>query len=120
MNSYASARRNRLPLAFALLFAVFMWGFHYKVSLYHSKDHSRPSMSPVKLLSEAEKPLSAQAAISFTLNTRLTVAVLFVASSVHHAGLVSNEGYAELESPQASPPALRAWRRFLPRPPPHA
>jgi hypothetical protein len=116
MNTCTPARRNRLPLGtFALLFAVFLWGSQYKISLYHSKDH--PSSPPAKLLSEAQSSSSARATISF-LNAQLKLPVLFVVPSVRNAGPGSNESYALLELPRTHALGRPVRSNFLPRPPP--
>jgi hypothetical protein len=118
MNTYSPARRNGLALCtLALLFSVFLWGLQYKTSLYHSGERAHPSIVPAKLLSEAERS-SAQATISSILQAQPKVLVLFVVPSILDVGRITSEGYVRFESQQIFPPALRAWWRFLPRPPP--
>jgi hypothetical protein len=67
-----TAHPSRLPLGMlALLFAIFFWGLHYKISLYQDPAqhlHSG-SANQVKLLSEAERSLSPQAALHSALDT---------------------------------------------------
>ena len=53
-----TVHRARLPIGtLALLLAVFGWGLHYKISLYHDLEcsFSSSSVPPAKLLSEAER-----------------------------------------------------------------
>jgi len=120
MVSSPSVRRNWLPLgAMALLFAVFLWGLHYKLSLYHHGQQSRSSFPPAKLLSDAENPSSLRAVVSCLLKSQLKVAPAPAIASVFRTDPFRSEHDALL-GPDPVPTPLRAFGQFLPRSPPAA
>jgi hypothetical protein len=121
MISPASAHRKRLPLGLvALLIFVFLWGLHYKLSLYHSHNakQGHTEFPPAKLLSDAEYPSSLRTVVSFLLKSQLKVTVMPAASPVFSTGPVRSGYYALLKVHAARTPAPPAYRQFLPRPPP--
>jgi hypothetical protein len=119
MISSPSTHRNRLQFCcLALLAAVFLFGLHYKLSLYYTSGPGSPETPPAKLLSEAENPSSLQAAVAFLVKSQLKIATLPAAPAQLDAGLDCGEQYAQLEVRQAQFPATRTFRRFSSRPPP--
>jgi hypothetical protein len=61
-NSSGSRRAVLLPLGFLMLcLAVFGWGLQYKLSLYQGKNSIAHLTPEAKLLSQKERPATAQA-----------------------------------------------------------
>ena len=63
MNSSLKSRRAILPLTIGLLalgIAVFGWGLHYKLSLYHPKHIAGHHRQAANLLTERERPPAQQ------------------------------------------------------------
>ena len=121
MISSTSAHRRRLPLGIvALLVLVFLWGLHYKLSLYHSQDakQGHTAYPPAKLLSDAENRCSPRAVIASLLKSQLKVAVISAALPVFPTDPVYGGYYALLDVHAVRASAPRAYRRFLSRPPP--
>jgi hypothetical protein len=119
VTSSTAIQRNRLPLGcLALLLALFMWGLDYKLSLYHGAELSHPTVTPAKLLSEAENPHSLQAVVSFLVKSRLQISNWPAAPSSMGAAMICSEFQVPLELQKAAVPASRVWTPFSSRPPP--
>lgn len=113
--------RNRLMLCtLGLLLAVFLWGFHYKLSLYHAPDESHLASPPAKLLSDAENPVSLRAAVSDLLKSQLKLVPVPAVLLPLGTGLGRKEHSASLDALEVPTPAPPARRQLLPRPPPQA
>ena len=117
-NSSGSRRAVLLPLGLLMLsLAVFGWGLQYKLSLYQSKNSIAHLTPEAKLLSQKERPATAQALDARTPQAPVFAAFVFVAM----ASLLRQAAarYLRIESRERSrpsrPPCLQAL--FF-RPPP--
>ncbi len=119
MTPLVTARRERLPLGLlVVLAAVFLWGYQYKLSLYHDAGRIHSAAPPAKLLSETERPSSARATLVTTLKPQLKVALTFGLPPSRQVERSWGNCRALLEplaTPWISPCDLS---QFLPRPPP--
>lgn len=96
-------RRPRLlrcsPILASLLavlsISLFSWGLGYKLSLYHSQ-HCRPKMAAAKLLSQKERPVTAQSSMARGSSAPISALNLAPLPCLH----CSNQMHA---------PALQAW-----------
>jgi len=117
-----SAKRARLPLGtLALLLALFGWGLQYKTSLYHSgKDLHSHSVPPAKLLSEAERRISARHSVDSA------VSAASVKTTAGHAEFADGDLSAENAAynfalvSEHTPERQRPFWRLGPRSPPRS
>lgn len=114
-----SAHRTRVLIGtLALLLALIGWGFHYKTSLYQGNHPHSGSVTPAKLLSEAERSSPSKRAITFpVLIPPVTIACSHVPAAGYENRSVRGERYFLLIS-QDAPRAHRPIKRFFLRPPP--
>jgi hypothetical protein len=117
-NSSGSRRAVLLPLGLLMLsLAVFGWGLQYKLSLYQSKNSIAHLTPEAKLLSEKERPATAQALVARTPQVPVFAAFVFVAVAsflLRAAARYLRTGSVERSRP-SRPPCLLAV--FF-RPPP--
>jgi hypothetical protein len=79
-NSAGNRRAVLLPLGLLMLsLAVFGWGLQYKLSLYQSKNSIAHLTPEAKLLSQKERPATAQALVARTPQVPVFAAFVFVA-----------------------------------------
>lgn len=126
LNSLPKTRRAVLPLTVGLLalgIAVFGWGLHYELSLYHSEHTIGHHWQPASLFTERERPLALHGVIHndpefFTAVSLGFLPLLFLAFDLLIRGRL-RMCYAHLQS-------RRSWRLcvaaslnpFFFRPPP--
>src|SRR5579863_3202938 len=117
-----TARHARLQIGVvALLFALFGWGLHYKLSLYHLERNSRSSsVEPAKLLSEAERRFAGKRSID-SLSTVTVARILeFRPVSAVSGTLPEAEAVGLPLAAPDTPQRYRSFRRSSPRSPPLA
>jgi hypothetical protein len=112
-----------LCLVLMLVFAVCVWGLHYKLSLYHL-GVARAAGPAAKLLSQKERPIasncvdSMRAAFPQSYSSTLFPLFLFAASAAGSHMVLSYWFRALTTDVDCRRPSCVSSSCFLPRPPP--